>query len=147
MESPLYKNTKLKPSGVLHGPVTLVYGVGGVVLILVNKYIIDKIRLNKFLKIIISFLIYTITFTLVELICGYLCNLIFGVDMWNYTSKKYNISKYICIELMPIWGLLGVIITNILKPFLDKVIKLISKTATYFFLLILVVDFIITIIT
>ena len=147
MESTLYKNTKLKPSGVLHGPVTLVYGVGGIVLILVNKYIIDKIRLNKFLKIIISFLIYTITFTLVELICGYLCNLIFGVDMWNYTSKKYNIGKYICIELMPIWGLLGVIITYILKPFLDKVIKLIPKTATYFFLLILAVDIIITIIT
>lgn len=147
MESTLYKNTKLKPSGVLHGPVTLVYGVGGIVLILVNKYIIDKIRLNKFLKIIISFLIYTITFTLVELICGYLCNLIFGVDMWNYTSKKYNIGKYICIELMPIWGLLGVIITYILKPFFDKVIKLIPKTATYFFLLILAVDIIITIIT
>ena len=147
MESTLYKNTKLKPSGVLNGPVTLVYGVGGIVLILINKYIIDKIKTNKIIKIIISFFIYAILLTLVELICGYLCNIIFEVDMWNYTSKHYNIGKYICLELVPIWGILGVIITYILKPFLDKVIKLIPKTATYFFYLILVLDFILTLIT
>lgn len=147
MESTLYKNTKLKSSGVLNGPVTLVYGVGGIVLILINMYIIDKIKTNKIIKIIISFFIYAILLTLVELICGYLCHIIFGVDMWNYTSKNYNIGKYICLELVPIWGLLGVIITYIVKPFLDKVIKLIPKQATYFFYLILVLDFIITLIT
>ena len=147
MESTLYKNTKLKASGVLNGPVTLVYGIGSVVLILINKYIIDKIKVGKILKVIISFLIYTIFLTLVELICGHLCNIIFDIDMWNYTNKKYNIGKYICLEMMPIWGLLGIIITYIVKPFLDKVIKLIPKTATYFFTLILVVDLIITLIT
>ena len=147
MESTLYKNTKLKASGVLHGPITLVYGVGGIVLILINKYIIDKIKVGKILKIIISFLIYCISLTLVELICGYLCNIIFDIDMWNYTNKKYNIGKYICLELIPIWGLLGVIITYIIKPFIDKIIKLIPKSATYLFLLILIMDFIITLIT
>ena len=147
MESTLYKNTKLKASGVLNGPITLVYGVGGIVLILLNKYIIDKIKVNKILKIIISFIIYTLFLTLVELICGYLCNIIFDVDMWNYTSKKYNIGKYICLELMPIWGLLGVIITYVLKPFFDKILKQIPKEATYFFYFILALDFTITIIT
>ena len=147
MESTLYKNTKIKPSGALHRPVTLVYGVGSIVLILINKYIIDKIKLNKILKIIISFFIYAIALTLVELICGYLCNIILDIDMWNYTKKEYNIGKYICLEFIPIWGLLGVIITYIVKPFIDKVIKLIPKEATYFFYLVLILDFIITIIT
>jgi len=67
--------------------------------------------------------------------------------MWNYTHKKYNIGKYICLEYVPIWGLLGVIITYILKPFIDKVIKLIPKEATYFFTIILLLDLVITIIT
>jgi len=147
MESTLYKNTTLKASGVLNGPVTLVYGLGGIVLILINKYIISKIKLNIILKVIISFIIYAIVLTLVELLCGYLCNLIFDIDMWNYTNKEYNIGKYICLELIPIWGLLGVIITYILKPFIDKVLKLIPESATYFFLLILALDFVITIIT
>ena len=147
MESTLYKNTKLKRSGVLNGPVTLVYGVGGITLILINKYIIDKINTNKILKVIISFFIYAFFLTLVELICGYLCNIIFDVDMWNYTNKKYNIGKYICLELVPIWGFLGVIITYIAKPFLDRVIKLIPKEATYFFYFVLVLDLIITLVT
>lgn len=147
MESTLYKNTKLKESGVLNGPVTLVYGVGGLALILINKYIINKIHTNKIIKIVISFLIYAILLTLVELICGYLCNIIFDVDMWNYTSKKYNIGKYICLEFIPIWGLLGVLITYVLKPFLDKLIKLIPKDATYFLTFLLVLDLIITLIT
>ena len=147
MESTLYKNTTLKPSGVLTGPVTLVYGVGGLTIILINKYILGKIKTHKVLEVIIAFFIYAISLTLVELISGYLCNLIFDIDMWNYTSKKYNIGKYICLELVPIWGLLGVIITYIVKPFIDKVVKLVPKEATYFFYLILIIDFVITIIT
>lgn len=147
MESTLYKNTKLKRSGVLNGPVTLVYGVGGIALILIDKYIISKIHTSKIIKIIISFFIYAVLLTLVELVCGYLCNIIFDVDMWNYTSKKYNIGKYICLEFIPIWGLLGVLVTYVLKPFFDKVIKLIPKEATYLLTFILVLDFIITLIT
>lgn len=147
MESTLFKNTNLKASGVLHGPVTLVYGLGGLTLIIINKYIIDKIKVGSILKVIISFFIYAVSLTFVELLSGYLCNIIFGIDMWNYTNKAYNIGKYICLELVPIWGLLGVIITYIAKPFLDKVIKLIPKEATYFFYFILVLDFIVTIIT
>lgn len=147
MESTLYKNTKLKKSGVLNGPVTLVYGVGGIALILIDKYIISKIHTSTIIKIIISFFIYAVLLTLVELVCGHLCNIIFDVDMWNYTSKKYNIGKYICLELVPIWGLLGVLVTYVLKPFFDKVIKLIPKEATYLLTFILVLDFIITLIT
>lgn len=147
MESTIYKNTTLKTSGVLNGPVTLVYGVGGITLILINKYILNKIKINKILKVIISFFIYGIFLTLVELTCGYLCNIIFDIDMWNYTNKKYNIGKYICLELVPIWGLLGVIITYIIKPFFDKITKLIPKEATYLFYFILVLDSIITLIT
>lgn len=147
MESTLYKNTRLKPSGVLNGPITLVYGLGGLTILLINKYIIDKIKVGKIFKIIISFFIYAISLTLVELISGYLCNIIFDVDMWNYTNKTYNIGKYICLELIPVWGFLGVLITYIVKPFIDKVIKLIPKEATYFFYLILVMDLVITLIT
>ena len=67
--------------------------------------------------------------------------------MWNYSSKRYNIGKYICLEYIPVWGLLGVLITYVAKPFLDKIIKLIPKQVTYLFYLILALDFIITLIT
>lgn len=147
VESTIFKNTILKPSGVLNGPITLVYGVGGIVLLIVNKYIIDKIKTKKIIKIIISFIIYTIVLTLVELICGYLCHLIFNVDMWNYTDKKNNIGKYICLEYIGVWEIYGLITTYIIKPYIDKIIKLIPKDLTYISILILALDIIITIIT
>ena len=125
IESTLFKNTILKPSGVLVGPITLVYGVGGLSLLLINKYILNIIHTNKIIKLIISFILYTIA----------------------YTSKKYNIGKYICLEHMPIWGLYGLIITYILKPFLDKIIKQIPREVTYLFIILLSLDLIITILT
>lgn len=147
-ESTLYKNIGVsKASGILKGPLTIVYGLGGLTIITIDKYIISKIKINKILKIIISFIIYAISLGVVELISGYLCKLIFSVDMWNYSDKKYNIGKYTCLEYLPIWSLFALIITNILKPYFDKIIKIIPKEATYIFYLFMVFDLLITIIT
>ena len=147
MESTLYKNTTLKASGVLNGPVTLVYGLVGIVLILINKYIISKIKLGIILKVIISFIIYAIALTLVELLCGYLCNLIFDIDMWNYTNKKYNIGKYICLQLALIWGFLGVLFINIFKPFTDKILSKITNKEVYLFSTLFLVDLSLVLVT
>lgn len=148
MESTLFKVTEeCRVSGVLYGPITIVYGLGGLALILTNKYILNKIKTNKILKIILSFIILAIILTIVELISGYLCKIIFNTEMWNYCSKSFNIGKYICLEYIPLWGLMGVLIVDILKPFFDKIIKLISKEATYLFYFILILDIIITLIT
>lgn len=148
MESTIFKNkSQVKTSGVLNGPLTLVYGLGGLTIILIDKYIISKIKTNKILKIIISFFIYAITLGIIEYISGYLCKIIFGVEMWNYSNKKYHIGKYTCLEYIPIWGIIAIIITYILKPFIDKVLKLIPKEATYFFILLTFLDIIVTLIT
>lgn len=147
-ESTVFKNTNsLKDSGVLHGPVTLVYGMGGLTILLIDKYILPKIKVNKFLKIIISFFIFVLLLSLVEGLCGYLCELIFDVEMWNYSSKKFNIGKYMCLEVAPVWGIMGVLLVYVLKPFFDKIIKLIPNMATYFFTLLLLLDLTFTLIT
>lgn len=148
MESTLFKNTSVaRTSGVLNGPITLVYGIGGITIILIDKYILKKIKVNKYFKVILTFIVYTVVLTLVEGLSGYLCKIIFNTDMWNYTNKKYNIGKYMCLYYAPIWGLLGVFITYVLKPYFNKIIKVIPKEATYFFTLILFVDIVITLIT
>ena len=67
--------------------------------------------------------------------------------MWNYTSKKYNIGDIIENPYGVKWGLYGLIITYILKPFLDKIIKQIPREVTYLFIILLSLDLIITILT
>ena len=62
MESTLFKITgSLKDSGIFYGPMTAVYGVGIVAILLLNKYLFKKIRCNKALKLIVEFIILTIT--------------------------------------------------------------------------------------
>lgn len=148
MESTLFKNTTVaRTSGVLNGPVTIVYGIGALVIILLDKYLIPKITTNKKIKLIIIFIIYSIVLGLIEYICGYLCRIIFNIDMWNYKDKKYHIGKYTCLEYIPIWGLLSLIITNILKPYINKIIKIIPRQFTYFLSFIFILDLLITILT
>ena len=148
MESTIFKNTSRgRTSGILKGPITMVYAVGGIAIILLDKYLMPKIKTNKITKLIISFIIYSVVLGLIEYICGYLCNILFGIDMWNYKSKKYHIGKYTCLEYIPIWGLIAIIITNILKPYINKIIKIIPREFTYFISFIFALDFLITILT
>lgn len=148
MESTLFKISEpSRVSGVLYGSITLVYGLGGIALTLADKYILSKIKCNKILKIILSFILLALILTTVELLSGYLCKLIFNTEMWNYHNKPYHIGKYICLEYIPLWGLLGTLIIYVLKPFFDKIIKLIPKEATYLLYLIMILDIIITLFT
>jgi len=148
MESTLFKNTAPhKTSGVLHGPVTLVYGIGGLAIVIIDKYILDKIKIKKSLKIVLSFFLFSLVLPLVEGLSGYLCELIFDKEMWNYTSKKYNIGKYMCLEMAPLWGIMAVLLSFVLKPYINKLIKKIPNTFTYLSVLFLLLDIVITIIT
>lgn len=148
MESTLFKNTAShKTSGVLHGPVTLVYGIGGLAIVIIDKYILDKIKIKKSLKIVLSFFLFSLVLPLVEGLSGYLCELIFDKEMWNYTSKKYNIGKYMCLEMAPLWGIMAVLLSFVLKSYINKLIKKIPNTFTYLSVLFLLLDIVITIIT
>ena len=95
MESEVYKlwNTS-KHSGIFYGPYTFVYGVGVLASILVyeklNNYLKDK---NKYLKIFIYFLIFTILLSLIEYLGGNILKLIFSIDMWDYSNHSIHFGK------------------------------------------------------
>ena len=141
IESNVYKiNHSHRHSGIFYGPITEVYGFGILTLILIKKYIIDKLKCNKYLKILITFILSWISLTLIEFIGGNLLNLIFKIDMWNYTEKAFNLGKYICLELSLVWAIFGVLYIYYLKNFFDKIIELIPKKLTYIIILINIID-------
>ena len=141
MESCLYKIMEIDNySGFMIGPVTPVYGVGVLIIILVHKYIIEKIKCHKILAIILTFIICSILLSIIELLGGILLDKLFKIELWNYSDKKYNIGKYICLEISFIWGIASVFFIYIVKPFMDRFIKRIPKKATYLFLLIFIID-------
>ena len=141
IESTVYKiNNSNRHSGIFYGPITMVYGFGVLVLILIKKYFLDKLNCKKHLKIIIIYITSFITLTFIEYLGGNILNILFDINMWNYTKKTFNIGKYICLELSLIWGLLGTIYILYLKDFLDKFINLIPKKLTIFIIIVNLID-------
>lgn len=143
MESALYKIFSIDNySGFLSGPITPVYGIGVLIILITNKYIIEKIKTNRFLKIIISFFVFAILLSLIELLGGVLLKELLNVELWNYSNKKYNIGKYMCLELALVWGVFSLLFIYFIKPFMDKLIKKIPKKATYVFVIAFAIDII-----
>ena len=143
MESTVYKvSLSKRHSGICYGPFTYVYGFGVLALILLKKYCLDKLKINKYLKIFVTFILCTIVLTFIEWLGGNILNLIFDIDMWNYTKKTYNFGKYICLELALIWGLFGTLYIYYIKGFIDKIIALIPNNFTLAVIVINIIDII-----
>ncbi len=141
LESTIYKINNIKRfSGIFYGPITEVYGFGVLTLLLLKKYLLDKINCNKYLNLILTFIICWITLTLIEFIGGNILHIIFNINMWNYTKKPYNFGKYICLELSLTWGVLGTIYIYYIKDLFDKIINIIPKKVTIILIIINIID-------
>lgn len=148
LESTIYKfMDSNRHSGIFYGPITPIYGVGVLIILLLYNMIYKKLKINKYLKPILLFISSIILLTLIEWIGGYLINLIFDVDLWDYSNKKFNFGKYICLEVSMCWGVLSLIYVYIAKPFLDRFIKRIPKLATIMFTIIFIIDLIMIFVT
>lgn len=148
MESTLFKITlSRKYSGIFFGPMTAVYGVGIVAILLLNKYLFKKIKCHKILKLIVEFIILTIVLSLIEFIGGNILNMLFNIDMWNYSKDSMNFGKYICLRNSLIWGIMGLLYIHIFKNFTDRILSKITRKETYFFLSIFVADLILVLVT
>lgn len=148
MESTLFKIVdSSKHSGIFYGPMTAVYGVGIIAILLLNKYLFKKIRSNKVIKLIVEFIILTIVLSLIEYIGGNVLNILFDIDMWDYSKDAMNFGKYVCLRNSIIWGILGVAYIHIIKKFTDKILSKITRKETYFFLILFIVDLILVLTT
>ena len=132
-------------SGFLYGPYTPVYGLGILIIILVNKYL-DQKKLIKLKKFTITFVINTLLLTFIELIGGYLIKWCFHTSLWNYSGLPLHIGKYISIEISIIWGIISLVYIYFIKKRSDKIVEKIPNWLTYTLLFIFIIDFICTIV-
>ncbi len=71
-------------SGILYGYWTPIYGVGVVLILLINRFIKNKFKLSKWVYPIILFISCSLILAGIELIGGYLIQYIFKRVFWNY---------------------------------------------------------------
>ena len=149
MESVVYKiGDHNRHSGIFYGPYTLVYGFGVLSSILIYEYLEKRLKnKSKRIKIFLYFIIFTIVLTLIEYMGGNILNLIFSVDLWDYSNHLLNFGKYICLQNAIVWGILGTINIYYIYPKIKNYFKKLPHFYTIIILLIFSIDFFITIYT
>ena len=126
-------------SGFLKLPYTPIYGLGILIIIIINK-LLDKYHLNKHIKLIITFLLNTTILTLIEYIGGITLKAVLHKSFWDYCGLPLSIGKYISLEISLLWGLLSLIYLYLVKKHIDKFVNKIPKFITYINIILISID-------
>ncbi len=122
-------------SGLVYGPFNLVYGIGALVLTLA----LFKYRNRSW---IYSFIGGFLTGTVVEYLCSYFQEMLFGSTSWDYSNVPFNINGRVCLIYSIFWGILGILwIKNIYPRLAELLLKIpnkIGKISVYILLVFMV---------
>ena len=130
----LYMDGAFVNRGVLLGPWLPIYGVGGVMAILLSKKWIDRPFVSFFMIILMA--------GIMEYATGWYLETFKGAKWWDYTGYLLNIKGRVCLEGLLVFGLAGVLGIYIMAPILDELFNKIPKKIRISALIVLVTLFI-----
>lgn len=120
--------------GLILGPFCPIYGLGAVIIILMlNKYSGHKIKLFIYGGILGSFIEYLLSFILEAM---------YGSRFWSYANFM-NLNGRICLLYTVFWGILSILLVDVVKKYIDKGINKIKGKARKIIDIILIVFFVI----
>lgn len=105
--------------GFLNGPICPIYGFGAIFII-------------KFLypfkeKIVILFLLAIILTSTLEYITSFILEKLFNTKWWDYSNNGFNINGRVCLLNSTLFGLLSVVLVEIIHPLLQNLINYIPQ--------------------
>lgn len=131
-------------NGILYGPWVPLYGFGSILIIIILRLIFNRTKLKRGIKIILTLVMIVLVVTILELIGGIMIEKLFHKVFWNYSKMKFNIGKYISLEMSLLWGVLSLIFIYLIKPLLEKIIKKIPNLVWYIMFSIFLIDVVVT---
>lgn len=127
-------------SGILIGWWTPVYGIGSVIILFISEYLFKNLHMNRIIETLVVFIVTAIVLSTLEALGGVLIEKIFGISFWNYSNHKYNIGKYISLEMTFTWGVISIIFIYVIHPILKNIIKKIPTWITIVFIVLFLTD-------
>ncbi len=105
---------KMVNRGFLLGPICPIYGCGCLIItMLLNGYLDDPLVL---------FVMAIVLCSLLEYFTSYAMEKLFKARWWDYSDKKYHINGRICLENSVAFGVLGVLLSYVINPFVVKML-------------------------
>lgn len=106
--------------GFLIGPYCPIYGVGSVLVIL----LLERHASSPFLL----FLLTMFVCGTLEYLTSYGMEKLFHARWWDYSHKRFNIEGRVCASTLIPFGLLGLLLIYVIKPFLYRLFDLFPQT-------------------
>ena len=106
--------------GLIYGPFSPVYGIGGIIYYLIFKHI--KTR-NKLAVFLIAMILGGTT----EYICSFMQEKIFGTISWDYSYLPFNINGRTSLLHCTYWGIAGILYTTYIEKLIEKIEKLLDR--------------------
>lgn len=134
------KSRKLTNRGFLRGPFLPIYGSGAIMMLLVSMPFGGDI-----------FLIYVagcLGATALEYVTGVTMEALFKIRYWDYSKNKFNFQGHICLGSSLAWGVLTVLMTELIHMPVEKLMLSIPANilaaVTYILTVILFTDFVLS---
>lgn len=98
--------------GLVYGPFTPVYGIG----IVIYYVLLNNMETNNKTKV---FLITMAIGGIVEYLCSYIQEKVFGTISWDYSNLLFNINGRTSLLHCTYWGIAGVLYIMYIKPTIE----------------------------
>lgn len=109
-------------AGLVYGPFNLLYGAGAVALTAALYRFRNR---GAWMSFIGGFVVGSV----VEYVCSFFQELLFGSRSWDYSRMPFNINGRVCLVYSVFWGILGVMWIKSIYPRLSQWILKIPKKA------------------
>jgi len=107
--------------GLIYGPFNLVYGVGA---LLMHLFLYKYRNRSKWYAFLGGF----IAGTIVEYLCSFVQEMLFGSTSWDYSDYFLNINGRVCLLYSVFWGFLGIAWIKWIYPYVAQwILKIPNK--------------------
>ncbi len=107
--------------GFLKGPFLPIYGCGALCVLLVTIPFRDNLPLMCLAGMVSA--------TILEYVTGAAMEKLFHVRYWDYTGRLLSVNGHICLASVLCWGVMTILVVDVLQVQLEKVVLAISEQA------------------
>lgn len=122
---------RLVNRGFMRGPFLPLYGSGGIMMLVVSMPFQDNL--------VLVYVAGCIGATVLEYVTGVTMEALFKVRYWDYSDKKFNFQGHICLGTSLSWGLLTILMTQIVHKPVERLVLSIPGMALTVITLVLTV--------
>lgn len=106
------RTRKLTNRGFMRGPFLPLYGSGAIMMLVVSMPFQDSI--------VLTYLAGCVGATILEYITGVTMEALFKVRYWDYSNQKFNFQGHICLGTTLAWGVLTILMTEVVHVPVEK---------------------------